>query len=555
MRYAREVMSGIIPACRYTRLACERFLNDIERSGKPRFMYVFDEEAARHACSFIERMPHTKGKWARGTGQPGSNRFILEPWQIWIVVNIFGFLHKKTGLRRFRRAYICVPRKNGKSILAAAIGLYMFAADNEFGAEVYAGATNEKQAWEVFRPARLMAFRTKEFQQRFGIEVNASNLCIIEDNSRFEPIIGNPGDGASPSCAIADEYHEHPNDNLVATMLTGMAAREQPLLLMTTTAGTDISGPCYAQQLDAQNVLMGVLKDDELFAAIYTIDDNDDWTSEHALRKANPNIGVSAALDFLQGAQRRAINSSRFQNDFKTKHLNIWCGAREAFFNMEALARCEDPTLKEDQFSGERCFCAGDLSSKIDISSTGKLFRREIDGLDHYYAFCRHYLPEDRINDPEAHHYQAWEKDGYLTATDGAIIDQDFIRNDILGDALKFVIEMFGYDPYNATQFSVELQAAGITTVEVPQTVRHLSDAMKWLEALIIAGRFHFNGDPVLKWMFSNVTAKVDANDNVYPRKERAENKIDGVITLIIALGLAMREQVAPVSVYETQGL
>lgn len=203
-QYARDVVRGKISVCRYVVLACQRHLDDLEKAVKKNYPYKFDKERAERVAKFIQLLPHTKGEWAFK-----RMPITLEPWQLFIICTVFGWVHKKTGYRRFREAYNEIPRKNGKSAITAGIGLYMFAADDEFGAEVYSGATTEKQAWEVFRPARLMAQRTEALREAFGIEVHAQSLSRPEDGARFEPLIGNPGDGSSPSAALIDEYHEH----------------------------------------------------------------------------------------------------------------------------------------------------------------------------------------------------------------------------------------------------------------------------------------------------------------------------------------------------------
>jgi phage terminase large subunit-like protein len=554
-QYARDVVAGRVRACKWVKFACKRHLDDLKNSRLRAFLYTFNGQKAAHACTFIEHLPHTKGKWAREqTGKPGSNLFIMEAWQIFFVCQIFGWVRKSNGLRRYQKVYLCVPRKNGKSSLAAAIGLYMFAADGEYGAEVYSGATSEKQAWEVFRPALIMAKRTPGMCKAFGVQVNASNIHILRNGSRFEPLIGKPGDGSSPSLAIVDEFHEHKTDEQVDTMETGMGAREQPILLVITTAGIDISGPCYAMQLELQKILEGVLTDDQFFGIIYTLDEGDDWTTEEALRKANPNYDISTDGEQLRVKQKRAVQSSRKQNIFKTKNLNIWCGAREAFFNLEVWKSLADPSLKITQFKGEACYGGMDLSSKLDLASTINLFKRDVDGAEHYYVFCRNYLPEETADDPEKSHYLGWVHDGYLTATEGNIIDQGLIKEDILADNKEFHIKQLGYDPYDATKLATELIAEGVDMVEIPQNVRHLSDPMKWLEAVILAKRIHHDGNPILTWAISNVTAKEDANENVFPRKDAAENKIDPAVALIIAMGRALGDAEAP-SVYEQRGL
>ena len=224
-QYARDVVRGKIVACQFVIQACQRHLDDLMAEKSKSFRYRFDKDLAERAAKFIQLLPHTKGEWAFK-----RMPITLEPWQLFVICCAFGWVNKGTRLRRFREVYTEIPRKNGKSAISAGVALYCFACDNEFGAEVYSGATTEKQAWEVFRPARLMCKRTPMLTEAFGIEVNASNMNRPEDGARFEPLIGNPGDGSSPHCAVVDEYHEHATDALYTTMLTGMGARRQPLM-------------------------------------------------------------------------------------------------------------------------------------------------------------------------------------------------------------------------------------------------------------------------------------------------------------------------------------
>jgi len=544
-KYARDVAEGRLLANKWVRLACKRHLDDLKRGDD--FTYRFDEAKAVRVCKFIELMPHTKGKWAAK-----GERLKLEPWQCFMTCCVFGWVGKSNGLRRFRRALLLVPRKNGKSAFAAAVGLYMLAADGEHGAEVYSGATTEKQAWEVFRPARLMALRNEALRAHFGIEVNASNINILSDASRFEPVVGKPGDGASPSCSIVDEYHEHDTDELLDTMETGMGAREQPLSLIITTAGANMAGPCYALQLEAQKMLEGVAENDEFFALIYGIDPEDEWTSEAALRKANPNFDVSVAGDFLAIRQREAIANARKQGVFKTKHLNVWIGAREAYFNVQKWQECEVDGLKLDDFAGEECIIGLDLASKVDIAALEILFPLEN---GRYARFGRYYLPEETVSAGENEHYQGWWNEKRLTVTDGEIIDFEQIRADILDLSSRFTVREVAYDPHQATMLITSLMGEGVPCVEFRPTVLNFSEPMKTLDALIRAGRISHDGDPVMTWMISNVVAKKDAKDNVYPRKERDENKIDGVVALIMALGRAILGDETQRSVYEDRGL
>lgn len=531
-RYIADVLSGTIPVCQYLKLACQRQVVDLKASKKATFPYRFDEVRAERICRFLENLPHTKGVWAaRGES------IKLEPWQQWIFSTVFGWVKKSDGNRRFREAYVEVPRKNGKSVIGSGIGLYMFAADGEHGAEVYSGASTEKQAWEVFRPAKLMVEREPEMKAHFGIQVNAKTLNCPADMSRFEPIIGKPGDGSSPSCALIDEFHEHATDELYSTMITGMGARSQPLVLIITTAGVNLGGPCYAKRGDVIKILEGSYDGPDVFGAIYTVDADIDWTTPEALQMANPNFGVSVSDEFLLAEQRKAIQSAHLQNNFKTKHLNIWCSSSAAYFNMQDLEACADLALSLEDFQGERGMVALDVGSKIDMSGLVATFRKEIEGKMHYYAFFKAYCPEETVWDPKNKQYQGWVNAGLLTATSGNMIDYEQIEVDNLEWAGMFEIVEESFDPWNAAQFALRMGNEGLPMVEVPQNVRSHSAPMKELEALIRSGRFHYNGSPLVKWMFSNVVAKVDANDNVFPRKERNENKIDLIVALIMTIG------------------
>ena len=544
-QYARDIVDGKIPACRKTILACKRHLRDLEASRQPDYPYEFSEEKARPPCEFIEALPHTKGRWAKR-----GELIKLGDWQVFIVASLFGWVRKRDGLRRFREADLFIPRKNGKSVLSAGIGLYMFSMDGEHGAEVYSGATSEKQAWEVFRPARQMCEATPDLREFAGIEVWAKELRIGADGSRFEPIIGKPGDGSSPHCSIHDEFHEHDTPDQVDTMKTGMGAREQPLLLKITTAGSNLAGPCYDAYLDAIKILEGALEDDSRFILIYGIDEpdaddkgGDDWTDPRVLAKANPNLGISVDEEFLRAEQRQATLNPIHQNRFKTKHLNVWCGARTAWMPLALWQLGGDEGLTVDEFRGTAGWFVLDLASKDDIAVFGQLFRKRIKREDHYYWFARYYLPEDALNsedNPNAATYRKWHKQGFIAATEGAEIDFDVIKDDVLEYRKRFQVRELLYDPWRATQLAHQLQKSGAVTVELRQTVQNLSAPMKEVLSAVKGGRLHHDGNPVTTWMISNVTAKIDAKDNIYPRKEKPQMKIDGAVALIMGMARGM---------------
>ena len=544
-QYARDVVEGRIKACKWVRLAGQRHLNDLARVEDGAWPYIFNPELtdaqdktyrpAERICLFAELMPHIKGDWAAR-----QMRIKLEPWQIFILASVFGWVHRVTSKRRFRAADLFVPRKNAKSTLASIVGLFMLAVDEEFGAEVYSGATTQDQAMEVFRPSLLMARATPEFRQRYGVTVNASNLSVAQTNSKFEPVIGKPGDGASPSCAIVDEYHEHKTAELYETMQTGMGARSQPLMLGITTAGTDVSGPCYTHQVELQKILEGTIENDQRFGIIFTIDEGDDWTTEDALIKANPNFGVSVDIDFLKTQLRDAVSDPRKQNVFKTKHLNIWCAAASPWINLHNLQCAGDPSLTKEQFAGEECIIGLDLASKQDIASKLNIFKREIDGADHYFAFSSNYVPEAATQKPENAHYRGWVNSGHLIVTPGNMIDLEMIQEEIFADSETFAIREVAKDPWGGQQLGANLANQGIEVVDVPQQTRYLSDPMKEIAALIDAGRFHHDGNPAFVWMMSNVEVFTDKNENIFPRKQRPQNKIDAAIALIVAMSRAV---------------
>jgi phage terminase large subunit-like protein len=553
-RYARDIVAGKIPANKWVRLACKRHLDDLVKAKTKALDYRFDPAAAERVCEFVELMPHTKGAWAKR-----GERLVMSPWQVFLTICIFGWKRKADGFRRFRKALLLVPRKNGKSAWAAAIGLYMLTADGEAGAEVYSGATTEKQAWEVFRPAKIMAQRTPAFRDHFGVQVNAKSVFVLANESRFEPVIGKPGDGASPSLAIVDEYHEHETDDLLATMETGMGARDQPLVLVITTAGSDISSPCYSMVLDARRMLDGIIEDDQLFALMYGIDPAigrpgepghvpaDDWTSTEALIKANPNYGISVSEDFLKAQQRQAINNARHVSRFKTKHLDEWVNAKTAYFNVQRWLESEVKGLTLGDFKGQPCRIGMDLASKVDIAALELTFKLDECNCERaaelarkgfrYARFGRYYLPEATVEAGENEHYQGWQQRGLLTQTDGEMIDYTVIRDDILGYRDDFQLEEVAYDPDQARMMVAELQAEGIPCTEVVASMKNFSEPMKEMEAMIRERAIAHDGDEVFAWMLGNVVTKENHKDQVYPRKERVENKIDGAVAHIMVLG------------------
>lgn len=531
IEYAEDVVSGHIPAGRYTVAACARQLKDLQRK---RFAYYFDADEAERIVNIFEHLPHTKDKWARQSIK-------LEPWQLFCFTTAFGWLQKSDNLRRFREIYWCMPRKQGKSLVAAGIGVYMLGLDGENGAEVYCGATTERQANEVFKPAKRMVQLTDSLRDDIGIYPYASALTIDSDGSTFQRIVGTPGDGQSPSCAIIDEYHEHQTTEQYDTMQSGMMSRSQPLLLVITTAGASHGGPCYLHEMDCKKVLDGVKQNDRLFSIIYHADEDDDWTSEIALRKANPNLGVSVMKDTLKALQDQAKTSPQHQNRFRTKHLNQWVSAGAAWLNMLKWKRCQNQRLKLEQFEGRECIISLDLASKSDLAVAMRLFwHTDEQGKKHYTAFPRFYLPEDAVMDDRTGNYTRWLHSGLLSITEGNEIDFRRIRQDVREDMARFDVQEVAFDPWRATQLAQELAEEGALTVEYRNTVQNMSEPMKEVEAAVNGRRFHHDGNECMTWNASNVVAKLDVKENIFPRKEMPHLKIDGVVALIMGVGRLM---------------
>ena len=552
IKYARDVVSGKIQASKLTIAACQRQLDDLKRKPSTDFPYKWNPEItdkhgkkyrpAVRICAFAERLRHTKG-------EKEGQLFVLEPWQCFFLTTVFGWVHKDTHLRRFQEVYAEIPRKNGKSPIAAIVGLYMLTADLEAGAEIYSGASDRTQALEVFKPAWIMARKAKQLQEAYNLHIygekpDFGSIVRLDDLSKFEPLVGDPGDGQSVHCYLCDEYHEHRTDAQYSTMKTGTVGRRQPLIFVITTSGTNTAGPCYLLRSQVVNVIKGMdgFKNDSLFGLIYTIDDDDDWTDLKNWEKANPNWGVSVYPEKAEAILRDALQKPSTQNITRCKHLNQWMNVSTAFFDTVALRKCVDPKMIYGDFHGEKCFAGIDLASKTDLTAVVDVFFQDIDGQRHYYAFTHAYLPERRTEGEENSHYAGWVKEGHLKALPGKTINTDYIEEDIDERAKLVEFEELPHDPWNAATMVARMEEKDYKMVEVGQTVTHMSEPTKELDAAILDGRFHYDGNPVMTWCLSNVVCDYDTNDNVKPKREKNQEhkKIDVAIALIMAVGRAM---------------
>ncbi len=543
-RYAEQVVAGEILACRWVQRACQRQLDDLAKFKGKASPYSFNPKLADkdgrsfypadNLCAFIERLPHVKGPLA---GEPIQ----LEPWQAFILTTVFGWV-KSNGTRRFRRSYIEVPRGNAKSTLSSAVALYMLAADREGGAEVYSLATTRDQARIVFGDAQTMARRSPGFRRRFSVEVGAHNMHVLASGSKFEALSaeGSTLDGLNIHFGCVDELHAHKTRTVYDVVETGTGKRDNSLLWVITTAGSNRAGICYEVRTFVTKLLDGVFMDDSQFGIIYGLDDGDDWTAESALIKANPNWDISVKPEVLLPLQAKAMQLPSAVNNFKTKHLNEWVNADTAWMDMRAWDACADSTLDIEAFIGQPCWIGLDLASKTDIAALVLVFPHpEI--ADAYAVFGKYYLPEDTVSSAGNTQYEGWMRTGRLTVTPGNVIDFGWIEADLLEMASRFEVQAVAFDPFQATQLSTRMLSEGLPMIEVRPTVLNFSEPMKTLEALVLQKKLTHDGDPVLTWMASNVVAHLDVKDNIYPRKERAENKIDGIVALIMALSRAIK--------------
>lgn len=541
VHYAEQVIAGDIVACQWTRLACERFMRDLAAQADGSWPYVIDDTEAGDAhrvCRFAERLPHVKGDWARKDERGNVPLVKLEAWQCFILVNIFGWKKRSDGKRRFVEATIYVPRKNGKSMLAAVVGWWLFAKDGEPGAEVYSGATTEKQAMEVFRPAKMMTRKVPSLAEHLEVTVRAKSMTM-EDGSKFEPVVGVPTDGASPHGAIIDEYHEHKTNGLRDAMRTGQGARRQPLLFTISTAGFNIEGPCYAHWKDCEKLLQGLYVDEQHFAVIYCADDPENWSSEIEIRKANPNLGASLYLEKILRDVENAKRSPIDQTTVKTKVLNLWVRSKVALFNHEIWMKAERKGMKREEFNGLPFVASLDLAFRSDLCSLATIFRRD----DKFFVFGDHYHHEEFVLQPENAHFARWARDGWLNVTPGSVIDLSYIYEKV--DAMQATgnLSFLVFDPAHAQTIIQPMAEKGVRCVRMTadeQTTGRMPEWIVEFDAHYRRGAIVHDGNPLTAWSLGNCVGKPTRSGLVYLDKPNEALKIDPMTALIMGFGMAL---------------
>ncbi|HMR51205.1 MAG TPA: terminase large subunit [Amaricoccus sp.] len=540
------MIAGRVPACKRVRQAAERHLRDMKRAGTDGFPFVFDALRAEHMCAFIEGLPHIKGSWAaRG------ERLVLLPWQAFLVASIGGWVHRETGNRRFRTAYVEVPRKNGKSTLLAGIGLYFMTVDGEPGAEVYTAASSTDQARIVFDMARTMVENAEHDGQplapRLGLIVERHKIRSVRDEAAVLRAIAaqtKSKDGKNPHCAIVDELHEHEKRDVWDSMDSALGAREQPLLIAITTAGWNLAGVCFEQRRYLGLVLDLVLENEAYFGIIFEADEGDDPGDEAVWAKANPSLGASKSIDYMRDQWTKAQASPASRGEFLRKHLDIWTSVGAAALDLDAWNAAVRRELRIADFRGRRAWIGVDLATRDDFASVVAVIP---DGAD-WIAFAWHFLPEKQVHLPGNEHLWGWKSEGRIVTTPGADLDLRVVEALVLAlagaAAGEWGWEDFGldvaqvvYDPQYAAQMVHAWEDAGITCVELRSGARNWNEPFNRLISAVEDGRFVTDGDPVLRWMAANTMLKrVNGGDYIYPAKLSPADKIDGIAATLNAI-------------------
>lgn len=535
--YARAVAAGTVPAGKYHRMACERHLRDVRAAGNIKdFPYRLDLDKVARFLTFVKECRHYKGQWA---GQVVK----LAPHQVFRLGSVVGWVHVETGLRRFRRSYHEIPRKNGKSLEAAIVALYFTFFDGEGGAEGYCAATKKEQAKIVWGDAAQLV---RSSILKVGLEVYAHSIFDPESMSKLLPL-GNDSDstdGLNPHLIIQDEFHAYKDRKMIDVLETATGAREQPHDMRITTAGDDPVSPGGDEHNYACQVLDGVLEDEAYFAFIAHADaedlEGDGWLSEATARKANPNYGVSVKPDDLRALALKARNMPSAAAAFQQKRLNVWVNTSAPWLSLEGWRRGQSAWTAESM-RGEECWLGIDLSSKIDLAAVAAVFP-PTPARKKWRILLRCLTPEDTLEE-RAHRdrapYLLWKAAGHLQTNPGNRIDQDAIR-EIVGELGKmFDVQQIGIDPWNAGNLEKDLGDDGFEVVEIPQTLQQMSAPAKDFEADVLDALVDAGGNPLMAWCISNVVVQRDGKDNIYPVKKKSRGRIDPVIASLMGRKLA----------------
>ena len=539
-QYALDVVEGRIVTGELVRFACQRHLEDLEASHQDlSFPFYFDEDAVDNVLAFCPLCHHFEGEWA---GQP----FDPEPWQIFILGSLFGWLRRHDHTRRFRKAFVMVGRKNGKTLFAVVVGYYVLLLDGEPGAQVISFVNSLDQAeTTLFRAAEEVRSRSPSIRKRVGAV--SGNLHVIPTSSFWRPLANNSRkwDGLNAHLGLSDETHEH-DGKTYRVVESSMGSRRQPLMLAITTAGFDHAG--FGGQLyDYMKRVVtpkSEVENDEAFAFIAQLDRDDDPDDEGVWIKANPNLGVSKKLEWLRGEWQKSKGMPSERGNFLVKELNVWTTQTESWLDLEDWDACASP-VDPTALRGQRAIAGVDLSSTTDLTSLVLIFW-EIEPLP-VLPFFWH--PQEnvqaRVNRDEVP-YDTWADQGLIELTPGTVIDYDFIEHRAEELSREYQILQVGYDPHHALQFALHLEARGFLPIRIDQSHAVLHEPCKALETRLAGRQLAHGGHPVLRWNAQNSAVKRNAAGEIKPAKVDDRKRIDGISALVNALALAVRQPKLP---------
>lgn len=511
---------------------------------------MFDAVKAQRAIRFINNLKHTKGVWH---GVP----FDLLPWQDKIITDIFGTV-KDNGFRQYNTAYVEIPKKNGKSEIAAAIALYLTCADNEWGAEVYGCAADRQQASIVFDVAVDMVDQCPALKKRIKPIISQKRLVYMPLGSFYQVLSSEAFSkhGLNVHGVIFDELHAQPNRELYDVMTKGSGdARMQPLFFLITTAGTDRNSICYEVHQKADDILRDKKFDPTFYPVIYGIKDEDNWSLEENWYKANPSLGHTIPIEKVRDAFNSAKENPAEENIFRQLRLNQWVKQSVRWMPMDIWEKCSF-AVDIDKLRGRECYGGLDLSSSNDITAFMLIFPPTADD-DKYYVLPFFWIPEENLKlRVRRDHvpYDVWEKQGVLKTTEGNVIHYGFIEKFIEELGKKYNIKQIAFDRWGAVQMVQNLEGLGFTVVPFGQGYKDMSPPTKELMKISLEGKIAHGGHPVLSWMMDNVYVRTDPAGNIKPDKEKSTEKIDGVVALIMALDRAIRKEIKE-NVYEKRGM
>lgn len=506
--------------------------------------FYFEEEAAQRAVDFIQTfLSHVKGEWA-------GKRLVLEGWEADFIRKLFGW-KRADGTRKYRKALLFIARKNGKTLLGAAIALYLLFADKEAGAEIYSVAADTDQAALMFNVARGMIENEPRLANR--CQVYRRSIVVPSTGSSYHVLSADAPTkhGKNSHAVLFDELHAQPNRELYDVMKTSMGSRRQPLFLMFTTAGFDKNSVCYEEYTYACKVRDGVIKDDTYLPVIYEAGTDDDWTNPENWKKANPGLGISPKSEFLDDECARAKESAAYQNTFRRLYLNQWTEQDTRWIDIDKWDAC-DERFDPESLRGRPCFIGLDLASTTDIAAEALVFPPEDSGRI-WRVMWRFWVPEENIRKRSLRDrvpYIEWDRAGIIESTPGNIIDYDIIRQRVIEDVGLYDVQEVVYDRWGATQLITQLMGEGLTCVPFGQGFASMSAPTKEWEKLILGRLIAHNGNPAARWMMNNVTVRQDPAGNLKCDKSKSTEKIDGIVAAIMALGRAMVTDTSG-SVYE----